>query len=310
MKTLRNILVIVDPTREEQPAIAKAARLATRVDARVQLFACETPSSREARWSSKHVRAGSAPLPLDLALLLERWSEPLRANGLEVTVECTTARHLHPAILRRACATATDLLVKDTHHHSLPQRAFLTNTDWHLIRGCPVPLLLTKPQPWKDRPVVLAALDPNHLHDKPALLDHHLLEWGATLRSILGGELHGVHAYVPLALAAAVGSTAGAAAVSPQMIMEEQARRQAQVRELTAPYDIPERNVHVDLGSAVEIVPHLADELHADIVTMGAISRSSAELFLIGHTAERVLERVGADVLVVKPPDFAECLPL
>ncbi|MET0657508.1 MAG: universal stress protein, partial [Steroidobacteraceae bacterium] len=187
MKTVRNILVIVDPTRAEQPAISKAARLASRIDARIQLFACETPNSREARWLTTNLEAGSAPLPLELEQLLAGWSEPLRTDGLEVTVECTTARHLYPAILKRACATGVELIVKDTHHHSLAQRAFLTNTDWHLIRECKVPLLLTKPQPWKDRPVILAALDPDHLHDKPDLLDQDLLAWGATLRSILSG---------------------------------------------------------------------------------------------------------------------------
>lgn len=309
MKTLRNLLVIVDPTRAEQPAIAKAARIARRVDARVQLFACETPSSREARWFNRHSRPGAAPLPLDLTQLLDDWSKPLRADGLDVTIECTAADHLHPAILKRVCSSGLDLLIKDTHQHSLAQRAFLTNTDWHLIRGCPVPLLLTKQAPWKQRPVILAALDPSHLHDKPALLDQHLLEWGVTLESILGGELHGVHAYVPLALVAASASTAGPASVPPLMIAEEQTRKRAELAKLTAPFQVAGQNIHVEFGSAAEIIPHVANEVGADIVTMGAISRSSAERFLIGHTAERVLERLAADVLVVKPPNFVECLP-
>lgn len=309
MKQLRNILVIVDPTRHEQPAIAKAARLARHARARVQLFACETPYSRDARWLNKHVKPDSAPLPLDLEQLLASLAEPLQSEGLEVTVEHTAAKHLLPAVLERACASGIDLLVKDTRHHSFAQRAFLTTTDWQLIRGCGVPLLLTLGAPWKERPVVLASLDPHHLHDKPALLDHHLLEWGITFRSLLGGTLHGAHAYLPPALVAAAASTANTP-ITPQYIEEELARRQAQLRALTAGYDIPECNLHVDIGTAVDVVPHLAKQLHADIVIMGAISRSSAELFLVGPTAERVLERLHSDVLVVKPPDFKECLPL
>ncbi|MET0657287.1 MAG: universal stress protein [Steroidobacteraceae bacterium] len=243
------------------------------------------------------------------ATLLERWSEPLRADGLEVTVECTTAKHLYPAILKRACATGIELIVKDTHHHSLAQRAFLTNTDWHLIRECKVPLLLTKPQPWKDRPVFLAALDPDHLHHKPDALDEDLLEWGATLRSVLGGELHAVHAYIPRVLAAAVGSTAGPAAVTPELTLEEEARQLAQLRHVIAPYDIAEKHTHVDIGSPVETIQRIADTLLADITILGAISRSSPGLLFIRPTAERALERLGSDVLVVKPPDFSDCLP-
>ena len=37
---------------------------------------------------------------------------------------------------------------------------------------------------------------------------------------------------------------------------------------------------------------------------MGAISRSSLSRFFIGNTAERVIDDVQCDVLVVKSPDF------
>ncbi|MET0659292.1 MAG: universal stress protein [Steroidobacteraceae bacterium] len=302
MKQLRTILVVVDPTRQAQPAISKAARLANHFGARVQLFACETPSSRETRLLNTDAT-------LDLPQLMEALSEPLRRDGLEVTVECTSAKHLHPAILERACATQIDLLVKDTHHHSLMHRAFLTNTDWQLIRGCGIPLLLTKAAPWADRPIILAALDPYHEHEKPYLLDHDLLEWGVTLRSVLHGTLHGAHTYVPALLTASAVSTAISAGITPELFIEEEHRRQGRLRELTQSYDIPEKCLHVELGSAADLIPRIAKDVHADIVAMGAVSRSSAELFLIGHTAERVLERLEADVLVVKPPDLGACLP-
>ncbi|MET0658265.1 MAG: universal stress protein, partial [Steroidobacteraceae bacterium] len=123
------------------------------------------------------------------------------------------------------------------------------------------------------------------------------------------GERHAVHAYIPRTLAAAVGSTAGPAAVAPELMMAEQARELAQLRQLTAPYDIPEKRVHLDMGSPIEIIQRTADTLHADIAVLGAISRSSAQLLFIGPTAERALERLASDVLVVKPPDIGECLP-
>jgi universal stress protein E len=42
---------------------------------------------------------------------------------------------------------------------------------------------------------------------------------------------------------------------------------------------------------------------------MGAISRSRLRELFIGSTAERILDRLHCDVLVVKPGDFAEDLP-
>jgi universal stress protein E len=42
----------------------------------------------------------------------------------------------------------------------------------------------------------------------------------------------------------------------------------------------------------------------AQIVVMGAISRSGLRRIFIGNTAERVLDALSCDVLVVKPPGF------
>lgn len=49
MNRISNILVIVDPTADEQPAVAKGALLAEKFDARLELFACETKTSRARR---------------------------------------------------------------------------------------------------------------------------------------------------------------------------------------------------------------------------------------------------------------------
>jgi universal stress protein E len=42
---------------------------------------------------------------------------------------------------------------------------------------------------------------------------------------------------------------------------------------------------------------------------MGAVSRSRLRSVFIGSTAEKVLDRLPCDVLIVKPPDFESDLP-
>ena len=63
------------------------------------------------------------------------------------------------------------------------------------------------------------------------------------------------------------------------------------------------------VDSAALITQHLAGALRADIVAMGAISRSGLQRVFIGSTAEDVLEHLPCDALIVKPPDFASTLP-
>jgi len=67
--------------------------------------------------------------------------------------------------------------------------------------------------------------------------------------------------------------------------------------------------VHLEVGGPAAVLPRAAGELRADIVAMGAISRSGLKRIFIGSTAEDVLERLPCDALIVKPPDFASTLP-
>jgi universal stress protein E len=55
----------------------------------------------------------------------------------------------------------------------------------------------------------------------------------------------------------------------------------------------------------VNAIPRLARQLGCDLVVMGALSRSGLKRIFIGNTAERILDSLDCDVLVVKPPGFA-----
>ena len=53
----------------------------------------------------------------------------------------------------------------------------------------------------------------------------------------------------------------------------------------------------------------LTDQLRADVVIMGAVSRSGLKGLFLGNTAEDVLDRLHCDLLIVKPDGFAAILP-
>lgn len=310
-KGIGNILVIVDPTAEEQPAVEKAAWLAGAFDARLELFACETKESRAIRYAAHLQKGGNPDFIAHIRAVLDGIAQPLRRRGLDVTVEVRTGDPLHAKLLERTQETRADLVVKDTHHHSLAKRTFVTNTDWHLIRGCPVPLLLTKPRSWNTAPTLVAAVDPGHVNDKPVVLDNRILECGQLLRDRLGGSLHVVHAYLPMVIMAeaAGGMPALVTSFTPQMMADEQKRKTVEVEQLAAPYGVDAQHLAVRVGVASDVLPRFADEIAADVVIMGAISRSGLQRIFIGSTAERVLDRLPCDALIVKPPGFSMSQP-
>lgn len=306
MQHVRNILAIVDPTADTHPAVQKAALLAEKFGARLELYICDTRLAREMRLVAERARDPSRLLTVNLKPFLESLAQPIRERGVDVATECGYAERLHEGLLEHLHDSSADLVVKETHHHSLLKRTFITNTDWHLIRGCAAPLLLTKDAPWHRPASIVAAVDPGHVNDKPEALDHRILDAAAALAQTLHGELHVAHCYIPMAIVAT-------AAASPPMVLdvsqdaldaEEQAKR-VQVQTLVRNHSTAARNIHIEASGPAEFLPRIAEMLVADIVVLGAISRSGLQRVLIGSTAERVLERLPCDLLIVKPPGFS-----
>lgn len=302
MNLIENILVIVDPTASSHPAVAKAAILATKLSARLELFVCDTSLS-----SSRQKPSGALS---HAKVLLESMAKPMRDSGLDVTTETNYGGPLHEALVDRATHACADLVVKDTHHHSLAQRTVLTNTDWELIRGCPTALLLVKAPAWNTTPTVIAAVDPGHANDKPASLDRLILDHAAMLRRQLAGQLHVLHSYLPISVASAVLSSVPPMVVDapPEALNIERQNKLEALQKVLPGYSVDAANIHLLMGGPADMMCRLSSQLHADIVCMGAISRSGWKRMLIGSTAEKVLEQLPCDAWIVKPADFAELL--
>jgi universal stress protein E len=315
MKRLDRILAVFDPTSDAQPALAKAAHLAGRFGATLELFICDFDPSLSGQpfFDTDKLRELREEFLTERVEFLEEAADDLRAQGIAVETHVHWDNPLYRGIVRRVQESSPDLVVKDTHYHSVIRRTVFTNTDWSLIRTCPAPLLLAKPGEWREPPTLLAALDPGHLGDKPATLDHEILDYAQLLAGRLAGVVHAVHAFFPAPLLAATTTMAGmplAGGVAAAEIIEVERQRLADVLAgLAGAHSLPPGRVHLEQGAAAEVLPRVAEKLAADILVMGAVSRSRMQELFVGSTAERVLDRLACDVLVVKPADFLEKLP-
>ncbi len=195
----KTILVVVDPTAEAQPAVERAASLAQKASADLELFICDYDPEIDAGvvstvWIDQPAKQNLMGI---LEQKLEALAAPLRNNGLNVTVDVAWDHPLDEGIVRKIVASQPWIVFKDTHHHNVLKRTILSNTDWHLIRQCPAPLYLAKPNELPAVFKVCAAVDPVHERDKPASLDHAIFGLAKELAGYLGAELHVVHTYAP-----------------------------------------------------------------------------------------------------------------
>ncbi|HEY7642736.1 MAG TPA: universal stress protein [Steroidobacteraceae bacterium] len=310
-KHWRTIMVVVtNPFAREQLAAAKAAAAARRCGARVVLFntfmipqpVVDVPmDSREAilasairqRRAALRSIASGLRLPADTECVV-RWDYPI-----------------DEAIVRQVRKTKPDLLITESHRHGRLARLLLANTDWLLIRDCPCPLWFVRSQALPKSPRVLVAVDPRHAHAKPAKLDDRLLRAATGFTQQLGGRIGVVHVYQRFEDAEPGLLRRPLRARQPS----EEVRRQIAttnelVTKLAEKHNVGANRCAVLEGTTEEMVAREAERLGADVLVMGAVSRSLLARPVIGNTAERVIDRVECDVFVVKPPGLPELDPV
>jgi universal stress protein E len=313
MSTLRNILVVLDPTAEAQPALDKAGRIALETRAALILYACDPDPARLRELSPAEGEQVREQLVVRRRAWLERLATYWREAGLHVDLEAQCGSPLHEILVRRIATAPPDLVVKDTHPHSLLRRTLLTHTDWQLIRGSRAPLLLVRPEAWSATPRFVAAIDPGHAADRSDALDRDLLEWTLLLSRALGGTASALNICFPPSLAA--GSTEATllgwvpdSALATRVEADRLARVQT-LQPLVTFAGFDPAALHVAIGTP-EALPEELERLGADVVAMGAVSRSALKRLVLGSVAEFVLDRLPCDLLVVKPFDVGAMQPV
>jgi len=312
VRRIRRILLAVkDPAARALPALAKAAQLARAFDAELVLF--------QALTDPLYLENGMAGLrgfreierrAQDTGRArLEAHVRRLGRRGLRMTVSVEWDYPAYEAVVRAASRTGADLIVAERHAGRHIAAGLLHLTDWELLRLAPMPVLLVKRPGLYQRPLVLAAVDPDHRYAKPVRLDREILASGAALADALHGRLHAVHAYSPLPLTAYTRGT-----LSEDIVADLQRRSAraaaAKLERLARPLGIGKSRRHLIARHPSDAIEQAAAETRSAVVVMGALARSGLKRLLIGNTAERVLDHLPCDLLVVKPAGFRRQVPL
>lgn len=282
--------------------MSRAANLAAKSGASVEVFNVVKPDLPVLGVPSRVLDEINEAILAGRRLELEKLARPLKRRGLEVT--CTVMSHdsVSDGIAQRLKSAPADLVAIEAHRHGTLARLLLLQRDYDLIRHCPVPLLIVKRMVKSSKRPILAALDPWHTHGKPLALDREIVAAARGMSTMLGAPLHSLHAYSPLL--GLITDTAFAPVVLPVAVPQEKthaATIRRRFRALNARYRISARRSHLETGEPSVILPGIARWLKAQLVVMGAVSRSSFHRFLIGSTAEQVLDALPCDVLIVKP---------
>ena len=238
--------------------------------------------------------------------IVASYADKLRDNGIDVTTSVLRLRPLDEGILAIAMSVKARMIVKATRFHSIAERGILVDTDWQLMRISPYPLWFVKSDLMPEHPAVVAAVDPSSAHDKPAALDREIVQTANAVAKAIKGKVHLLHTYERIS---GIGRAANRTFKPVKLPIDEiDARIKKEHRKaldaLAADCGIDADHTHQLPGRTQDILPTFARSQNAGVVVMGALARWGVKRMLIGSTAERVIDHLPCDVLIVRLSEY------
>lgn len=186
-----------------------------------------------------------------------------------------------------------DILIVGTRERGVVSRTLFGSTGLKLIRKCPCPVWITKPQQDLKLKSILIADDLTSVGDLA-------VELGLSLADLHDAESHILHV-LELGLGRpewdSINIRTRLRARAGKQLSDQIAR--CEVMHLKNP---PRIEVEVDDADAAILKGIERDK--ADLLVMGTLARGGIAGALIGNTAERLLSTIPCSVLAIKPEDY------
>jgi nucleotide-binding universal stress UspA family protein len=324
VQRFRHILGILDPRQPAETLLERAVELAQTNQAKLTVvhvvpeLAAGTARSEGGAVSSELQDAAIA----DARERLDKAIADFRAQ-IDIDADVLVGTPFL-VIIREVLRNAHDLVIKAPENPDWLDR-LLGSDDMQLLRKCPCPVWLVKQAPTKSYHRILAAVDVDTDHPGPELAIRHrlnvqILELAVSLALSDFTELHVVHAWEALAEAALSSEFLGMPDAEVAAYVQ-QVRRQHKASLCDLINEVMERQgsdaiqflkpkKHLIKGLPRKEIPALAKSLGADLLVMGTVARTGVPGFLIGNTAEAILEQAECSVLAVKPEGFVTTVTL
>ncbi len=318
MKRFKNILYVLNLEKTHKSVMERVVTLAENNQARLTVVSILEPVT---------VGFGmpeGGPISVDLqAAMVRTQTQKLEASVASYRARVDVQTQLligtqFLEIIREVLHNGRDLVIKVPEPMDWLDQLF-GSEDMHLLRKCPCPVWLIKPVAQKTYRRILAAVDVDDTH-APAeqkfrdALNHQIMELASSMALSGFAELHIVYAWE----ATGEGVLRGALIHVPEEKViafneYERQKREAGMSRLmnevsnnlgqeTFSYLKPQ--THLIKGWARKEIPALARQIEADLIVMGTVARTGVAGFIIGNTAEAILNQIECSVLALKPSGF------
>jgi nucleotide-binding universal stress UspA family protein len=301
MKSFKNMLVIVGPD-DSEATLNRAFEIATESKARITLMDVIKPLPKmigmmpDVPSCEELAHALAAERSAKLKAIAERFS----SSGVDVDVHVAIGNQAHQ-IVRRVLREEHDIVFKTAWGK---KDRSLSPACRALVRLCPCPVWVLKPQVHGEFDQILAAIDVDDDDEVHRKLNNTILELAYSVAQRDNAMLHVVSAW-DLWMEQALRRRSGDAEVDATLRKHEMSVRQSLDHLLQSPEaSASDVQVHLHRGQAAQVIMGVAEKVEADLIVMGTVCRTGVAGFIIGNTAENLLSEVTCSILAIKPEGF------
>jgi universal stress protein E len=191
-----------------------------------------------------------------------------------------------------------DVVIKAANPKSALTSVLFGNNDIRLLHHCPCPVIVLKPSRRKKIHHILAAVDPLTENKESIELNRSIVDSAVSLAEIEQAELHVLHVW-NLSLDDSASRAHKDKLKELSRSLKEDTQRKLDT--LIGNYSNSRLFDHLIKGKPSKIIPKFVSKNDIDILVMGTVARSGIPGFVVGNTAEKILNQVDCSVMALKP---------
>ncbi|MFC4346828.1 universal stress protein [Kordiimonas lipolytica] len=226
---------------------------------------------------------------------------------VDITIELVSDNTPSIKIIQYVLRHGHDLLIKEAELLKGSDSGFKA-IDMELLRQCPCAMWLCRPIAHSRQHIQVAvAIDPESMEQAAKALSKRMLELSRSLADSCSGELHIVSCWdyeFESFLRDSIWIKATDAQIAEAVQGTQHKHRTALEGLIKASGISGNCRVHHLRGKAEECIPSFVTDKKIDILVMGTVARTGIPGFIIGNTAENIVQNLSCSLMALKPQGF------
>jgi len=299
MHEYNHILVVVDFRQDEHFALPRALKLASKLGSEVTIVSTAYESFIDFIPSAsaidrRTIKEESLKLNTNH---LKALVDELDIDGIEINYHSIWSSSIHTGLCHYIKENDFDLVAKTVRSHNALEKLLFTPTDWHLLRDTDTDILFVKNDRWPSSTNILGAIniDGDEAHVE---LNKKIIQTTVALAEICGSKANVLNVFPwPIVQFEKFSHLFD----GKDLFLEIQKEHKTAVNEFVQ--SVAKINGKVVVAEGLEpeeTLPEMVQSTRSELLVMGSVGRKGIKAAMIGNTAEKILDEIECEVLVLK----------